>query len=190
MTRKRTSTSQASAVALLSAGVLMASSASAQAPKSPAPTTKAPAAAQPMPFSASPVAAAKVDRGSAHIKFANSFLKWRDSLSVAGLMNGSPVFKTPQGEFFQVEPNTGDLKWMSSESLGYIKVHGMASNADAGKGAARAAGQQSIFIKFDGIKGESKVTVLGVDDQGHVIQQNARGEKFYLSATGDMVFAK
>lgn len=181
MTRKpRTTNTQATAVTLVSAGLLLATGASAQAPKAPAPAAKLPAASSSAPMAGSPAAASRST--DYHIKFANSFIKWQASLAVAGMMNGSPVFKTPQGEFFQVEPNTGDLKWMSPESLGYIKV----TEGRVALGGARS----SSFIKFDGIKGESKVSVLGVDAQGHVVQQNSRGEKFYLSPMGDLVFVK
>ena len=180
MTRKRSTATQASAATLFSAGMFLTMGASAQAPKTAAPASKAPAApaAAPMPGSA-------VEAGRSadyHIKFANTFMKWHASLAVAGMMNGSPVFKTPQGEYFQVEPNTGDLKWMSPESLGYMKM-------SPGRVSLTGA-RSSTFIKFDGIKGESKVSVMGVDAQGHVIQQNSRGEKFYLSPAGDMVFVK
>ncbi|MFZ1375362.1 MAG: hypothetical protein WAS25_02060 [Geothrix sp.] len=174
MTRKR------STATLFSAGMLLATGASAQAPKAAAPASKMPAPPAAAPMPGSPAAAGRST--DTHIKFANSFIKWHASLAVAGMMNGSPVFKTPQGEYFQVEPNTGDLKWMSPESLGYIKVT---------EGRVSMTGARSTtFIKFDGIKGESKVSVLGVDAQGHVLQQNSRGEKFYLSQAGDMVFVK
>ncbi len=174
MTRKR------STATLFSAGMLLATGASAQAPKAPAPASRMPAPPVAASMPGSPAAAGRST--DTHIKFANSFIKWQASLAVAGMMNGSPVFKTPQGEYFQVEPNTGDLKWMSPESLGYIKViEGRVSMTGA---------RSTTFIKFDGIKGESKVSVLGVDAQGHVLQQNSRGEKFYLSPAGDMVFVK
>ncbi|MCE1203192.1 MAG: hypothetical protein LWW79_01095 [Holophagaceae bacterium] len=173
-------TRKPSTATLFSAGMLLATGAAAQAPKAAAPATNAPAAPAAAPMPASPPAAGRsVDY---HIKFANTFIKWQASLAVAGMLNGSPVFKTPQGEFFQVEPNTGDLKWMSPESLGYIKM---------AEGRVSLTGARSTsFIKFDGIKGESKVSVLGVDAHGHVLQQNSRGERFYLSPAGDMVFVK
>jgi len=40
------------------------------------------------------------------------------------------------------------------------------------------------------IKIQMRVSVLGVDAQGHVTQQNSRGERFYLGPSGDMVFVK
>jgi hypothetical protein len=39
-------------------------------------------------------------------------------------------------------------------------------------------------MKFDTIKGESKLLVLGVNAQHQVTQQNSRGEKFYLGSNG------
>ncbi|MBK8790001.1 MAG: hypothetical protein IT187_02215 [Geothrix sp.] len=180
MTRTRNNTTQASAATLVSAGMLLATGASAQAPKGAAPAAKAPATPMVAPLPGTPAQAGRST--GYHIKFANTFMKWQASLAVAGMLNGGPVFKTPQGEFFQVEPNTGDLKWMSPESLGYIKV-------TEGRVSMTAA-RSTSFIKFDGIKGESRVSVLGVDAQGRVLQQNSRGETFYLSPMGDMVFVK
>lgn len=46
------------------------------------------------------------------------------------------------------------------------------------------------FIKWDKPGAGSRVSILGLDDQGHVIQENARGERFYLDPNGDMVFVK
>jgi hypothetical protein len=141
---------------------------------------KAPGSSQALPAVQSP--GAHRDAAAFTIKFAGTFYKWRGSLSVVGMLNGRPVFKTPQGEYFQVEPNTGDLQFHSAESLGYIKL------APA-PGRAMAPGRAG-YIKFDGIKGEQRVSVAGVDAQGHVIQENARGERFYLNPMGDMVFVK
>ncbi len=181
---KRTSgKSQASAVAMLSAGVFMASGASvtAQAPKAPAPGQKAPAAPQGFPQPAPVGMQDKVDRGSAHIKYAAKFHKDWGQLSAAGMLNGQPVFKNAQGEFFQVELSTGDLKFHTAESLGFMKFDP--------KGKA-VSSRTLNFIKFDGIKGEQRVSLVGVDLMGHVLQKTSQGETFYLSPTGDMVFVK
>lgn len=170
MKRKPNTRSTASAAAVLSAGVLMAHGPGATAQQA---TTVAPPAQQ---------GAAARSAQSTHIKFAAKLHKDPGSLSVAGMQGGRPVFKNAQGEFFQVEPNTGDFKFLSAESLGYIKVDGSLSRSAPAKG--------STFIKFDGIKGEQKVSLAGVDDAGNVIQENARGERFYLGPNGDMVFVK
>lgn len=170
MKRKSNTNAQVSA-AMLSAGVLLAPGVSATAQ----------GALKAAPSSAK--TGSERSAGSTHIKFASNFLKWGADLRVAGLLNGRPVFKTRQGEFFQVEPASGDLRFLSSESLGYIKV----SDLRVERSAAPKAG---IFIKFDGIKGEQRVLVAGVDAQGNVIQENSRGERFYLGPNGDMVFVK
>lgn len=101
-----------------------------------------------------------------------------------GVLDGRPVFKTEQGEYFQVEPSTGDLKFNSAESLGYMKYE------PKDRLVAVKTVAWKTFIKFDTIKGESKLSVLGVDAQGHVAQQNSRGERLYLGPHGDMVFVK
>ncbi len=118
-----------------------------------------------------------------HMKFSENFLKIRDELSVVGMDNGKTVYKNSRGEYFTIDPNTGDMKTMSSDiflKFSYIKMN-----------SARSSGKLSM-IKFDGSKTNlSKVSIVGVDDSGNVIQTNSRGEKFYLnSSTGDMVFVK
>lgn len=179
---KRTSgKSQGSTAAVLSAGVLIASGAAAQAPKVLPSGQKAPAASQGFPQPSPAGQQERVDRGSAHIKFAAKFHKDSGLLSTAGLLNGQPVFKNAQGEFFQVDPNTGDLKFHTAESLGFMKYDP--------KGKAASSGPLN-FIKFGGIKGEQRVTLVGVDLMGHVLQKTSQGQMFYLSPTGDMVFVK
>jgi len=129
----------------------------------------------------SPKGPAERSAATNYLKFAANFHKDRGYLTVVGMLNRSPVFKNTRGEYFQVDPNTGDLKYHSAESLGFMKV---------GDVRGKAARSTDIFIKFDGIKGEQRVSVAGVDAQGHVIQENSRGERFYLGPNGDMIFVK
>ena len=192
MKRQPNTCSQTSAAAMLSAGVLLASGASvaAQAPK-PASGQKAPVAA-PAAAPAPPVAAnAKAE--ALFIKWANVFPKYGSTLRVAGMMNGSPVFMTDKGEFFQVDVHTGDLKFHSAAALGMAKEDDW--ERKAGQGAAAPAAKPKAasglsFIKWEYIKIQNRVSVLGVDAQGRVIQKNSRGERFYLGPNGDMVFVK
>lgn len=163
MIRKPSTKSIASAAAVLSAGLLLAQGAAKTSP----PGQKG---------------ASERTATSPHIKFASSFQKYGGELRVAGMQKGCPVFKTVQGEFFTVEPNTGDLKFHTAESLGFMKMGDI-------KGRSSSS-SVDIFIKFDGIKGEQRVSVVGVDAQGNVIQENKRGERFYLGRNGDMVFVK
>ncbi len=195
MKRQPNTCSQTSAAAMLSAGVLLVSGASvaAQAPK-PASGQKAPVATAATAPTPQPAANAKAE--SIFIKWAGTFHKYGSTLRVAGTMNGSPVFMTDKGEFFQVDVQTGDLKFHSPAALGLAKEDdwerkGGKGAAPAAAPAAKPAGGSGLpFIKWNYIKLENRVSVLGVDAQGHVIQQNSRGERFYLGPNGDMVFVK
>lgn len=170
MTRKSSSSSHSSAAAVLSAGVLLASSTvSAQGIAKPAPAGLAPASGR--------------TAFNSHIKFEAKLHKEHIYLSVAGMLDRRPVFKNPQGEFFQVDPSTGDLQYHTAESLGFMKMSTRSASP-------APASRSSIFIKFDGIKGEQRVSLVGVDPQGNVIQENDRKERFYLGPNGDMVFVK
>lgn len=178
------SKAKSKASALLSAGLMLSAGSQAMAqgtaktapPKvSPVPGM-APGAAKPAPASASST--------DIHFKYGASFWKWREHLSAVGMLDGQTVFKTDKGEYFTVEPSTGDLKFHTAESLGFMKFD------PNSKLVAVKTHSWKTFIKFDTIKGESKLSVLGVDAQGHVVQQNSRGEKFYLGPNGDMVFVK
>jgi hypothetical protein len=167
---KRTATSKPSTArrnaGIVSAGILLAAQAVAQAP------TKASPAAR----------SSSVDQkvaSSPHIKFVAA-LKLKGELTCPGTLQGAPVFKNTKGEYFTVDCNTGDLRFHTAESLGYIKI---------GDASSRTKGS-NLFIKFDGIKGEQRVTLAGVDAQGRVLQQNSRGEVFSLSPNGDMMFVK
>lgn len=154
---------------MISAGVLIATGAVAQAP------VARPAQAATMEAT---------ERRSFHIKWAGRYIKYNESLNVIGVSGSNPLFESAKGEYFQVDPVTGDLKFLTAESLGYIEAAPLARQT--GKGATA----HMDYIKFSGAKRLQHVSVVGVDAQGHVIQSNARGEQFYLAANGDMVFVK
>jgi hypothetical protein len=179
---KRTPNGKSKASALFSAGVML--SAGSQAMAQGAAKAAPPKPAAPAAVAAKPASASASSSTDFTIKYGATFWKWKGELSAVGMMDGQPVFKTSKGEYFTVEPSTGDLKFHSAESLGFIKLN---SND---KLVAIKTVSWKTFIKFDGIKGESKVSVLGVDAQRHVVQQNSRGEKFYLGPNGDMMFVK
>jgi hypothetical protein len=91
-----------------------------------------------------------------------------------GSENGNVIFKNTSGEYFTIDPKTGDMKTMASDY--FIKI----SNSSTSK--------SSHYIKYSG---KDQVTLDGVDSKGHIIQVNSKGEKFYLDAkTGDMIFVK
>lgn len=116
-----------------------------------------------------------------YLKYSDMMEKHKGGVEIVGVEDRHVVYKNTAGDLFWIDPATGDQRSLSSDY--YMKIK---SNRSSG------------YMKYHGIKGESnehkqesKVTLLGVDAKGNVVQQNARGEKFYLNAsTGDMVFVK
>jgi hypothetical protein len=99
-------------------------------------------------------------------------IKCCDPHSIVGSYHGRTVYKNEAGQYFWIDKATGDQKFLSSDAV--IK-----------QGPGRSETVKSTW------KNNEKVTVVGKDAKGHVIQKNARGQKFYLDpATGDMVLVK
>jgi hypothetical protein len=91
--------------------------------------------------------------------------------SVVGTDHGHTVYKNDAGQYFWIDKATGDQKFLSADAISKI--------------VSNAAGRSATW------KDKEKATVVGKDAKGHVIQKNARGQKFYLDpATGDMVLVK
>ena len=98
--------------------------------------------------------------------------------------NGNPIFKNAKGELFSVDATTGDLNFISAEEFSTYKLRG--SVTQKGRGDKFSSG----FIKLAS-EDVQDVKVLGVDNQGHTVQQNSRGENFYVNPiTGDLIFVK
>ena len=122
------------------------------------------------------------------IKFEAAFQKMTDTNWIAGVGDGHTIYQNSRGEYFYVEPSTGDLKTVSKDY--FIKVSGSSVSARQVPGAIANDGP-AMRRRVTGYKMQGKVTLVGVDAQGNVIQQNGKGEKFYLNpTTGDMVFVK
>lgn len=89
--------------------------------------------------------------------------------TIVGMSDGHPVYTNARGEYFYLQPKTGDFQYLSAD-------------------------QTAAFIKAGTTlagKGRTSVTIVGMDANGNVLQKNAAGETFYLNAkTGDMVFVK
>ncbi|MFL5403976.1 MAG: hypothetical protein ACJ8BF_14315 [Gemmatimonadales bacterium] len=98
-------------------------------------------------------------------KFAERFTKVRASYTLIGMDDGHPIYQNARSQYFYLDAATGDMIFV--EPVKFMKQR---------EGAARQA---------------VPVTIRGMDDAGHVIQTNSRGESFYLEpSTGDMVFVK
>ena len=114
-------------------------------------------------------------------KFANRFDKIPSSYDLVGIDNGNTVYRNTRNEYFSLDPATGDMKFLAADM--YMKFRESPTKASTGASLK--------MIKWNTIKYAGPVTILGFDQAGHVVQQNARGEKFYLNpTTGDMVFVK
>jgi len=96
-----------------------------------------------------------------YIKMSASVLKVSGTYSIAGMDGSHTVYKDMRGRMFYFDPGTGDMKFLSADY-----VH-----------------------KLD-IKDAERVTIVGMDARGNMVQQNNKGEKFYLDPNGKMVFVK
>ncbi|MBK6975834.1 MAG: hypothetical protein IPH28_00940 [Cytophagaceae bacterium] len=107
--------------------------------------------------------------------------------TLVACLNGSPVYKSGKGELFSIDPETGDMKILNSDL--YIKMSPFEKQmniASATKQNSSRSSRKTVTFKYaTGIEG---IKVLGIDTDGHVVQQNANGEKFIIDpSTGDMV---
>src|ERR1035437_1922694 len=117
------------------------------------------------------------------LTFGREKLKGTSKVTIVGMDAGHTIYKKPSGEYFYLEPNTGNMVSVpTSLFLTFTETY-------------QKSGQPLVKIKFrsgsvDG-KFPGEVTLVGIDDNGNVLQTNSKGEKFYLDrTTGDMKFVK
>lgn len=124
-------------------------------------------------------------------KYSSSFEKFKGGTWIAGVGDGHTIYENSRGEFFYIDAETGDMKTLTNDFV--IKGHMNSAKAfvlphvleKSGRMASQTEGESPAF------KMQNKVTLLGVDTAGNVIQENSKGERFYLNtSTGDMVFVK
>jgi hypothetical protein len=124
-----------------------------------------------------------------YLKYEAAFEKHKGDLWIAGVGDGHSIYQNARGEYFYIDPSTGDMKFLSSDY--FIKGESSQRKAFVLPHVLEKSGTISSKSSSSGIKRDSKVTLLGVDQMGNVIQENSKGEKFYLNTkTGDMVFVK
>ena len=125
---------------------------------------------------------AKLTKQVASLKWANSFLKISDKFTIVGMDNGNTVYRKAGGQYCTFNPRNGDL--MPVESSVWLKYSFLKNS----KGAMLK------MVKFpnDWYKehsAASNVKLEGFDASGHLIQQNNKGEMFYVDPfTGDFSF--
>ena len=119
--------------------------------------------------------------------------KHKGDIWLAGVGDGHTIYQNSQSDFFYIDPNTGDMKFLSNDYF-------YKGDSKDTKGSTRKTFVLPHVLEKSGtasrsggghIKMEAKVKLLGVDNKGNVINENSKGEKFYLNqTTGDMVFVK
>jgi len=115
------------------------------------------------------------------IKYAERYLKIGSSYTIVGIDNGHTIYQNDRKEYFYLDPATGDMTFLAPDT--YVKFREDVAESPS-------AGPLRMY-KWSALKFGGPVTVLGMDAEGHVVQKNTRGEKFYLDPnTGDMVFVK
>ena len=115
------------------------------------------------------------------LKFAERYHKEASRYTIVGTDQQHTIYRNARNEYFYLDPATGDMKFVAPDA--YIK-----QGEQATRSPTRATSQPSTTTAW---KQAGEVTILGVDEAGHVVHQNARGENFYLDPkTGDMVFSK
>lgn len=114
-------------------------------------------------------------------KYSLRFEKWPASTTIVGIDNGNTIYQNGRGEVFYLDPTTGDMVFLPPEVfLGFSDRNGRAR-----------PGTPLRMYKWSADKFPGQLAILGMDEAGHVIHQNARGEKFYLDPiTADIVFVK
>jgi hypothetical protein len=115
-----------------------------------------------------------------YLKFSESFHKIKGDLWLAGVGDGHTIYEKSNGEMFYIDEQTGDMKEVSSKVFMKVEADKKTSSFE-----------KQHYIKFDGIKGESQVKLLGVDADGNVVHQKPNGEMFTVNKkTGHITLMK
>lgn len=112
-------------------------------------------------------------------------------LQLVACIEGNPVFKLlgkGAEALVTVDPETGDFRSVEPDFFLKLNVYHkdkneikVATKLNSGKST-----RKPVSIKFS--NGPDSIKILGVDIDGHIIQQTSSGEKFFLDpSTGDMV---
>jgi hypothetical protein len=124
------------------------------------------------------------------LKYETAFQKFKGDSWIAGVGEGHSIYQNSRGEFFYIDPTTGDQRMVSSDYFLKMDSHQdrksfVLPHVLEKTGAITNTGSSRVM------KDKRRVTLLGVDEKGNIIQSNPLGEKFYLNpTTGDMVFVK
>jgi hypothetical protein len=136
---------------------------------------------RPTPIDQTARAGRPVPRLTVCCKFTERYSKEKSSYTIVGTDKEHPIYQNARGEYFHLDPSTGDMIFVTPDTF----IRWRPAAAEAPSPAQQKMTKQIV------VKGGEQVTILGIDQAGHVVQQNARGEIFYLDpTTGDMTFVK
>lgn len=153
----------------------------AMAPSLKAQTKPAEAVIPPMDQRARPLVRATRSLDLCCLKFAERYHKESATYTIAGTNKQHTVYQNARNEYFYLEPATGDMIFLAPDAF----LKWSAATAEAAPAVRQKMWKQTV------VKGGEQVTVLGFDREGHLVQQNVRGEAFYLDPkTGDMIFVQ
>jgi hypothetical protein len=94
---------------------------------------------------------------------------------------GTAVYKNDKGELFTLNSKTGDFIFVKPTDFAAYKLYYK---------QAYKLGDKSLLSGYKYPSAEA-ITVVGFDKEGHSIQQNSRGETYYVHpTTGDFIFVK
>jgi hypothetical protein len=114
-------------------------------------------------------------------KFAERYSKQRSSYTIVGTDKEHPIYQNARKAYFYLDPATGDMIFVAPDA--FFKWGQVAPES-------RSAVPQKL-MKQSVVKAGEQVTILGIDQEGHVVQKNVRGEAFYLDpSTGDMIYVR
>lgn len=114
-------------------------------------------------------------------KFAERYSKQRSSYTIVGTDKEHPIYQNARSEYFYLDPATGDMVFVAPDA--FFKWGQVAPESRSA--VPPKAMKQSV------VKGGEQVTILGIDQEGHVVQKNAGGQGFFLDPhTGDMTFVR
>ncbi len=118
------------------------------------------------------------------------FMKERNleqKLTIVGFDNGNPVYTNSRNQLFTINTKTGDLDYIKQEDFNRFAC--CLKIGYKYKSLTQQGSKDSVKIKLE--SAITNVTVVGADQEGHILQKNSKGRTFYLDpATGDMIYVK
>lgn len=119
------------------------------------------------------------------IKFTNDFSAIHETFAVVGIENGLSIYRNSSGIYFTINPQTGKMVYLEPGKKTMVRTVFMMQQRSR---------PVTIMFNPDWIKdrkNEVQVSLIGVDYNGNVIQENDKHQRFYLDPkTGEIVYVQ